>query len=235
MLAALPGCNSKAPQDEGIPPPSGETVPCFPEWGPVAFVVDGVPVPEATVDRFAAFYKEQGVPGDDKAKARAIEEAIIGTASVYADARDQGKLAEWSRRVRAAEARLAGGEDFSEVARAASDCATKAAGGDLGKPFRRDENVAALTEAGFRTPVGKVTPPVVTVYGAHFLKVTGTIDGSSPARDQRMGAHILVAFDPKAIEDPAAYRETVQKLKKDAYVERVKEPYKKLIPTAYRK
>jgi PPIC-type PPIASE domain len=235
LLIVPLACDRRTAAADELPPPSGDTVPCFPEWGTIAFTVNGVPVPEKTVNRFAAFYKDLGVQPEDKAKARAIDDAIVPTAVLYADYRDQQKLADWSRRVREVEARLKAGEDFAAVAKSASDCTTKQAGGDLGEPFRRDQNITPVTESGFRQNVGEVSPPIVTLYGAHFLKITGKIDGSSPERDQRKGAHILVAFDPDAIKDPSAYREKVQKLKKEAHVESVKDPYKKLIPAMYRR
>jgi parvulin-like peptidyl-prolyl isomerase len=235
-LLASAGCDrGSTTAVTALPPPSGDVVPCFPEWGEVAFVVNGVPVPEATLARFAAFYKELGAPGDDKARARAIDETILPTAAVYAEYRDRGKLAEWSRRVREAESRLARGEDFAEVARSSSDCATKSAGGDLGSPFRRDQNIAPLTEAGFRIQVGEVSPPIVTIYGAHLLKVTGSIDGSSPGRDQRQASHVLIAFDPKDVGDLAAFRDLAQKLRKEARVDQVKEPYKKVVAAVTRR
>jgi hypothetical protein len=236
-FVCLTGCDrgtSVAAAEVKAPAP-GDPIPCFSEIGPVAFTVNGVPVPEATVNRFTTFYRDLGVQNEDKAKARAIEEAILGTAAVYADYRDQGKLAGWSKRVREAETRLKGGEDFAAVAKSASDCPTKAAGGDLGEPFRRDQNVAALTEVAFRSGVNAISSPLVSIYGAHFLKVTGKVDGSSPERDQRKGAHILIAFDPEDLKDVGAYQQKCQKLKKDARVDSVREAYKKLIPTAYRR
>jgi hypothetical protein len=235
LLIISLGCDRRAPSADELPPPSGDTLACFPEWGAVAFSVNGVPVPEKTVDRYAAFYKVLGVQPEDKAKAKAIDEAIIPTAVLYADFRDQKKLDDWSRRVHEVEKRLKAGEDFAFVAKSSSDCTTKETGGDLGAPFRRDQNLAPLTESGFRQEVGEVSPPIVTVYGAHFLKITGKIDGSSPERDQRKGAHILVAFDPDTLKDERGYREKVGKLKKEAHVEAVKEPYKKLIPAMYRR
>lgn len=234
LIAAL-GCDRRPAAVEEIPPPSGDTVPCFPEWGPIAFAVNGVAIPEKTVDRFAAFYKDLGVVPEDKAKARAIDESIMLTAAVYADYRDQGRLAEWSQRVRQVEARLKGGEDFAIVAKSSDDGSTRDSGGDLGAPFRRDQNIPTLTEAGFRATVGDVSPPIVSAYGAHILKISAKIDGSSPERDQRKGAHVLVAFDPDAVKDLNTYREKCQRLKKEAHVDSVKEPYKKLIPTAYRR
>jgi hypothetical protein len=235
LLIATSGCDRRTPAVEELPPPSGDVIPCFPEWGPVAFAVNGVPVPEKTVERFAAHYKDLGVAPEDKAKARAIDEAILVTAAVYADYRDRKRLEEWSQRVKALEARLKSGEDFAAAAKASSDCATKEKGGDLGEPFRRDQNLPNLTEVGFKATVGEVSAPIVSPYGAHFLKITGKIDGSSPERDQRKGAHILVAFDPEALKETATYREMCQKLKKEAHVDSVKEPYKKLIPAAYRR
>lgn len=243
LLAALAlvgasGCDRGAPKppDASAKDEPGSVVPCFPDGGPVAFTVNGVPVPEKTIDRFAAFYRDAGMLNPDQAKARAIDDAILGTAAVYADFKAvPGKLEEWSSRVRAVAARLKAGEDFATVAKTASDDSSKDRGGDLGDAFRREQYVSALTEAAFRQKVGEIGPPAITVYGAHFIKVTKAIDGSSPEKDLRKAAHVLVAFDPAGVANIGAYKSNCQKLRAEVRVDSVKEPYKKLIPTALRR
>jgi parvulin-like peptidyl-prolyl isomerase len=131
--------------------------------------------------------------------------------------------------------KLKAGEAFATVAKGSSDCPTREKGGELGEPFSRDKNVASLSEAAFRLPVGEVSPPIVSPFGAHFIKVDSRIDGSSPERDQRKASHILVAFDPEEVKDGAAYREKCQRLLKDARFESVKEPFKKFIPVSHRR
>jgi hypothetical protein len=235
VIAAL-GCDRSASETEEVQPGAqGNLVPCFPEGGGLAFKVNGVPVPEKTVERFSAFYRDRGMNNPDQAKANAIEDGIMMTAAVYADFRDAGRLEEWSSRVKAAEARLKGGESFEAVAKTSSDCPSKAKGGDLGEPFRRDQNVAPLSEAAFRLAQGEVSPPVVSPYGAHFVKVSAVVDGSSPEKDQRKASHVLIAFDPERLLDAPSYTQKCQKLKREAQVESVKEPYKKLIPASHRK
>jgi hypothetical protein len=238
LLVALSGCDRRParPADERPADEPGTLIACFPDGGPVAFTVNGVPVPEKTIDRFAAFYRDMGMLNPDQAKARAIDEAILVTAAVYADFKNTpGKLEEWSSRVRAVDARLKAGEDFATVAKTASDDPSKERGGDLGDPFKREQYATTLTEGAFRQKVGETGPPVITVYGAHFLKVTKAIDGSSPEKDLRKASHILVAFDPAAVTNIGAYKTNCQKLRGEARVDSVKEPYKKLIPTALRR
>jgi hypothetical protein len=239
LLVASSGCDRRtaAPSDDVPKDEPGSVVPCFPDGGSIAFTVNGVPVPEKTIDRFAAFYRDVGMLNPDQAKARAIDEAILMTAAVYADFKSvPGRLEEWSSRVRAVGARLKAGEDFATVAKTASDdSSTKDRGGDLGDAFKREQYVTTLTEGAFRQKVGESGPPVISVYGAHFLKVTKAIDGSSPEKDLRKAAHILVAFDPGAVANAGAFNANCRKLKSEARVDSVKEPYKKLIPTALRR
>jgi PPIC-type PPIASE domain len=236
LLVAALGCDRGKPKtEEAAPEAQGNLVPCFADGGSIAFRVNGVPVPEATIDRFAAFYRDMGLANPDQAKQKAINDAIIMTAAVYADFRDAGRLEEWSSRVKATEARLKAGEAFEAVAKTASDCPSKAKGGELGEAFRRDQNVAPVSEAAFRLPRGEVSPPLVSVYGAHFVKVLESVDGSSPEKDQRKAAHVLIAFDAERLQDAQAYGQKCQKLKNEAQVESVKEPYKRLILPSHRK
>jgi PPIC-type PPIASE domain len=236
LIAAL-GCDRGASDagEDAADAARGNVVPCFPEGGPKAFSVNGVPVPEKTVERFASFYRDMGIQNPDQAKVKAIDDAIIMTAAVYADFRDSGRLEEWSSRVRAAEARLKAGEDFASVAKMTSDCPSKAKGGEFGDAFRREQNLVPVSEAAFRLAKDEVSPPTVSVYGAHFVKVTARVDGSSPEKDQRKASHVLIAFDAERLQDTAAYGQKCQRLKKEAHVDSVKEPYKKLIPPSHRK
>jgi PPIC-type PPIASE domain len=236
VVVAFSGCERRpASADDGTPAAPGNVISCFPDSGPLAFTVNGVPVPEKTVDRFAAFYREMGLAVPDLAKRKAIEEGILTTAAVYSDYRDKGKLEEWTKRVREIGDKLKNGEAFADVAKSSSDCPTKEQGGDLGAPFSRDKNVAALSEAAFSLKAGEVSPPIVSPYGAHFLKVDSRIDGSSPERDQRKASHILVAFDSDELKDATGYREKCQRLLKEARFESVKEPFKKFIPASHRR
>ena len=67
--------------------------------------------------------------------------------------------------------RLAGGEDFAEVAKKESDDNGSAMnGGDLGT-FKHGQMVPAFEQAAFSQPIGQVGEPVKTQFGYHLIKV----------------------------------------------------------------
>ena len=67
--------------------------------------------------------------------------------------------------------RIAGGEDFAEVARAHSTCPSKAQGGDLGQ-FGPGMMVKEFDEVVFSAEVNTLQGPVKTQFGYHLLEVT---------------------------------------------------------------
>ncbi len=73
--------------------------------------------------------------------------------------------------------RIAGGEDFAEVAREHSQDGSAARGGSLGT-FGRGQMVPAFEEVAFSLPVGELSPVVETQFGYHLVEVTERI----PAR-----------------------------------------------------
>lgn len=67
--------------------------------------------------------------------------------------------------------RLAGGEDFVELAKASSiDSGSKQDGGDLGY-FGRGQMVETFEEMAFSTQVGEISAPFESEFGWHILKV----------------------------------------------------------------
>lgn len=69
--------------------------------------------------------------------------------------------------------RIEGGDDFSELAAAHSECPSgKQAGGSLGW-FGRGAMVPAFDEAVFSMDVGALSPAVETQFGFHLIKKTG--------------------------------------------------------------
>lgn len=66
---------------------------------------------------------------------------------------------------------LQGGADFGELARAHSDCPSKARGGDLGS-FGRGQMVGEFETAAFGLPVGGTSGVVETPFGYHLITRT---------------------------------------------------------------
>jgi peptidyl-prolyl cis-trans isomerase D len=81
------------------------------------------------------------------------------------------------------------GADFAEVARRESaDSSTRSQGGELGT-FAKGQMVPSFDRAAFSVPVGQVSEPVITTFGAHLIKVERRTADSATAR------HILITFD----------------------------------------
>jgi len=72
-------------------------------------------------------------------------------------------------------AKIAGGEDFAEVARAHSTCPSSRQGGDLGE-FGPGQMVKEFDTVVFSAPVNEVRGPVKTQFGYHLLEVTSRTD-----------------------------------------------------------
>ncbi len=71
--------------------------------------------------------------------------------------------------------RIAGGEDFAELARQNSSCPSGRSGGDLGE-FGPGMMVKEFDEVVFNEAVGVVHGPVKTQFGYHLLEVTSRED-----------------------------------------------------------
>jgi len=72
-------------------------------------------------------------------------------------------------------AKIAGGKDFAEVARAHSTCPSSRQGGDLGE-FGPGQMVKEFDTVVFSAPVNEVQGPVKTQFGYHLLEVTSRTD-----------------------------------------------------------
>jgi peptidyl-prolyl cis-trans isomerase D len=92
-------------------------------------------------------------------------------------------------RARELRAEITGGADFAVVARRESaDPGSAAAGGDLGT-FGRGQMVPEFEEAVFSLPIGAVSEPVITAFGAHLIQVQARENDEATAR------HILLEFE----------------------------------------
>lgn len=66
---------------------------------------------------------------------------------------------------------IADGADFADMARAHSQCPSKAQGGDLGE-FSPGQMVQEFNDVCFNDEVGVVHGPVKTQFGYHLIEVT---------------------------------------------------------------
>lgn len=67
--------------------------------------------------------------------------------------------------------KIEAGEDFADVAKAHSNCPSKAQGGDLGQ-FGPGMMVKEFDEVVFSADVNSLQGPVKTQFGYHLLEVT---------------------------------------------------------------
>ena len=87
---------------------------------------------------------------------------------------------------------------FAEVAKANSDCPSKAKGGDLGE-FTHGQMVKEFDEVAFKSEPFKVSDPVKTQFGWHLIMVTKKVPaveakGDTPASPEKVQAsHILLS------------------------------------------
>ena len=72
-------------------------------------------------------------------------------------------------------AKIAGGEDFAELAKEHSSCPSGAEGGELGS-FGPGQMVKEFDTVVFSAPVNEVQGPVKTQFGYHLLEVTSRTD-----------------------------------------------------------
>ena len=72
-------------------------------------------------------------------------------------------------------AEIEAGADFADVAKAHSNCPSKAQGGDLGT-FGRGQMVPEFDTVVFSADVNTVQGPVKTQFGYHLLEVTARED-----------------------------------------------------------
>ena len=130
------------------------------------------------------FYKEGPTSKFDQPETVHAEQILV---PARRDAAPEVALAAEDK-AKALEARVKAGEDFSTVAKDATDDPAKPANNvDLGY-FSQDRIMPELGAAAFKMKVGEVSGPVQTQFGYHILKVldrktahTATLDEARPA------------------------------------------------------
>jgi len=144
-------------------------------------ITDGL---EATDRDVQAYYKDHAA--ELPKRPATVTLAHILVAPQPADSVREAALA----KITALAKRLQAGESFAKVASESSDCPSAKYGGSLGLLKLGDLNNPPFEEAARKLAVGEVSPPVLTEFGYHLIKVEG-IEG-----DQVRLRHILVKIEP---------------------------------------
>jgi peptidyl-prolyl cis-trans isomerase C len=114
-------------------------------------------------------------------------------------------------------ARVKGGEDFAKIAGESSkDPGSGQQGGDLGY-FAKDRMVPEFAEAAFALKAGEISAPVKSQFGWHIIKLEDRRTRPVPAYND-VKDRLAQALVQKA------QNELVEKLKKDAKIERATSP-----------
>lgn len=169
----------------------------FNDPGPTALEVDGLPVPEAAVARYAAFFgrRHRGIDVPERLRReQALQRVVIPLAAVWTRRADE--RAQLRGRLDEIRAVLQTGQSFLDVARKYS----------AGPPERRGsarevlprELEAALGEAVFGTPPGRIRGPFATSRGLHFVHVEEVLPASDPAEERRKFRQIIIPWDLEA-------------------------------------
>jgi len=204
-LLALPGVAQEKP--------AAPLIPCFSEKGPIAFRVEGVDVPKATVDRFVGIWKIRMPSMSDKTRLRnAIEKGIVPIAALYA--RYRSEVPEMSKRAWKAYRRLKKGEKWDVVAKEESDDPNRfGTAGSVG--IRRRLYTPGLAppgdlveDVGFAVPLDGFSQPFATQLGIQIVSARSEEKKADPAETTREILRVLGAWD-------AEYRAFLQKYPHD--------------------
>lgn len=129
--------------------------------------------------RWVSYVDGQATPGVLKKYFEANREAFDGTeiraSHILAKSEpDQpaGERKQAKMKLETIRAQLAGGTQFSELARVHSDCPSKDQGGDLGFFPRKGVMAEPFAAAAFALPIGQVSEIVETEFGYHIIVVT---------------------------------------------------------------
>ncbi len=136
------------------------------------------PKVEVTPQEVKAFY--DGNPEVFKTPEMMRASHILVKVDKTATAEEKAKAME---KIKTAQKRVKGGEDFATVAKEMSDCPSKANGGDLDF-FPKGQMVPAFENAVFSMQPGQTSDIVETDFGYHIIKVTGKKEPSTMSFDE---------------------------------------------------
>jgi peptidyl-prolyl cis-trans isomerase SurA len=117
-------------------------------------------------------------------------------------------LAKALEKITMVEGKLKAGGDFAELAKEYSDCPSAKFGGSLGTLDLDDLNNPPFAEAARKTAIGQVSPPVLTEFGYHLIKIEA-IEGN-----QVTLRHILVTAEATP-DDVAAAAKLAERIRSE--------------------
>ncbi|HEY3703964.1 MAG TPA: peptidylprolyl isomerase [Terracidiphilus sp.] len=140
-----------------------------------------------------------------------LSEILISTPADASDA----QVAAAKTKAEGVVAKLRGGEDFVQVAKASSEGQTAAQGGDLGT-YKRGQLNKVFEDATFGQPTGTITDPIRTRQGFVIFKVVQHNAGGAP---EYKDVEQQVEQDYYGSKMEPAIREYLTKMREDAYID----------------
>lgn len=173
-----------------------------------------------TDEEVRAFY-------DEHADAMAAEASVTASHILVQVGPDDDDVAKAAKLAKIEDLRqqILDGADFAELAKANSDCPSKADGGNLGT-FGKGQMVAPFEDACFSQEIGVVGDVVETTFGYHLILVTDRQDARTYAFDEvideESGATVKdrIAMMLESERQQAAVESFVEDLQNNAVVER---------------
>ena len=142
---------------------------------------------------------------------------------------DQGTLAAALQKAQALREEIVNGRMiFSDAAARFSAGPSRENGGDLGFIPRRDRMVEEFSAAAFRLKVGEISPPTVTVFGVHLIKVTEEKPGTIIWQDVR--EQLVNAAQVPLFRQIAAHLRKAAEVEYTGLVPRIDPSTGKLVP-----
>ena len=142
---------------------------------------------------------------------------------------DQGTLAAAVQKAQALREEIVNGRMiFADAATRFSAGPSREHGGDLGFIPRRDRMVEEFSAAAFRLKVGEISPPTVTVFGVHLIKVTEEKPGKIIWQDVR--EQLVVAAQVPLFRQLAAHLRKMAEVEYTGLIPRLDPSTGKLVP-----